>query len=102
MMELVRLCMKRVVYGLGICTAIGYAYVRGYAAGLSQDALVDDVATEDEATGDEIDYDTMDSEPSQTESDDFECDDNNCSETFDTEHGKNVHMGIAHKDESDE
>lgn len=87
--------MKRILYGLGFCSAITFAYFKGYADGINKKPLVEEIDSEDEtverASNAELD--------TNEEIEEYECDADDCSDTFETEHGKNVHMGLAHDDE---
>lgn len=87
--------MKRILYGLGACGAIVYAYFKGYYDGLHKEPLVEEINSEETDTNAE----SKSVENEETE-EEYECQDEECSDTFETEHGRNIHMGIAHSEDS--
>jgi len=84
--------MKRILYPIVFVFSVTYAYLRGYNDGMKKTQLIEKVE-QNPHIGTE---DGSDESNNNSESNEFECDDDNCSKKFDSEHGKNVHMGVKH------
>lgn len=99
---------KKLLYLGGAVVGIAIAYGKGFKHGMNAQDYIEDVDIDDkeiedveetlnehvERVSEGVTEEEQNNEETSEDEEEFEC--SECEETFDTEHGKNIHKGQKH------